>query len=150
MFYLTVVYIWGGCLILLLSIRDFPAPVNALLLLAAFFPILGVHLSVCSKLRDRWAKKGFFFLTFQWIGKCIFLAISEGSHFFWQKGFLIVDWFDLILSITIALSLSLSFLMRHPFFYKRCEQKYLFAIGLAGLLGSLWIIFLAGASLYSP
>jgi len=150
MFYLTVVYIWGGCLILLLSIWDFPAPVHALLLLVAFFPILGVHLSVFSKLRDRWAKKGFLFLTFQWMGKCIFLVISEGSYFFWQRGFRIVDWIDLIFSLTIAVSVSLSFLRRNPFFYKRCEQKYILALGIAGLLGSSWIIFLVGLSLFSP
>ena len=45
MFYLTAVYIWGVCLILLLSISDFSAPVHALFLLAAFSPILGAHLS---------------------------------------------------------------------------------------------------------
>jgi hypothetical protein len=50
----------------------------------------------------------------------------------------------------IALSLSFSFLIRNPFFYKRFEQKYIIVIGVAGLLGSLWIIFLAGASLYNP
>ena len=148
--YLTVVYIWGGSLILLLSISDFSAPVHALVLLAAFFPILGVHLSVSWSLRDWRRKKGFLFLTLQWIGKCIFLVISEGSYFFWQKGFLIVDWIDLIFSLMIALSLSLSFLMRNPFFYKRCERKYILAVGIAGLLGSAWIIFLAGVSLFSP
>jgi MFS-type transporter involved in bile tolerance (Atg22 family) len=149
-FYLTVVYIWGGSLILLLSIANFSAPVHALLLLAAFSPILGVHLSVSCNLRGWRRKKGFLFLTLQWIGKCIFLVISEGSYFFWQKGFLIVDWIDLIFSIMIALSLSLSFLMRNPFFYERCERKYILAIGVAGLLGSSWIIFLTGLSLYSP
>jgi hypothetical protein len=149
-FYLTVVYIWGGSLILLLSIANFSASVHALFLLAAFFPILGVHLSVSWNLGDWRGKKGFHFLTLQWIGKCIFLTISEGSHFFWQKGFLIVDWIDLIFSLMIALSLSLSFLMRNPFFYERCERKYILAVGIAGLLGSLWIIFLAGWSLYSP
>ncbi len=150
MFYLTAVYLWGGCLILLLNIRDFSATVHALLLLIAFFPILGVHLSVLSKRGDRWAKKGFLFLTFQWTGKCIFLVIGEGSHFFWQRGFLIVDWVDWILSITIALSLSFSFLMRNPFFYKRYERKYVIPLGIAGLLGSSWFIFLAGLSLLSP
>ena len=149
-FYLTVVYIWGGSLILLLSIANFSAPVHALLLLAAFFPILGVHLLVSWNLGDWRRKKGFLFLTLQWIGKCIFLVISEGSYFFWQKGFLIVDWIDLIFSLMIALSLSLSFLMRDPFFYKRCERKYILALGVAGLLGSSWIIFLAGLSLFSP
>jgi len=74
--------------------------------------------------------------------------IGEGSHFFWQRGFLIVDWVDWILSIMIALSLSVSFLLRNPFFYKRYERKPIIAIGVAGLLGSLWIIFLVGASLY--
>jgi hypothetical protein len=147
---LSVVYIWGGCVILLLNIWDFSVPVNALLLLVAIFPILSIHLSVFSKLKDRWAKKGFLFLTFQWIGKCIFWAMSEGSHFFWQRGFLIVDWIDWLLSVMIALSLSFSFLIRNPFFYKRFEQKYIIVIGVAGLLGSLWIIFLAGASLYNP
>jgi hypothetical protein len=149
-FYLTIVYIWGGCLILLLSIANFSASVHALFLLAAFSPILGVHLSVSWNLRDWRGKKGFHSLTLQWIGKCIFLTISEGSHFVWQRGFLIVDWIDWIFSITIALSLSLSFLMRNPFFYRRFERKYMIAIGVAGLLGSLWIIFLAGSSLYSP
>jgi len=149
-FYLTVVYIWGGCLILLLNISNFSAPVHALFLLAAFFPILGVHLAVSWNLRDWRGKKGFLFLTLLWSGKCIFLAISEGSHFFWQKGLLIVDWIDLIFSIIIALSVSLSFLMRNPFFYKRYERKYILAIGIAGLLGSSWIIFLAGLSLFSP
>jgi len=149
-FYLTIVYIWGGCLILLLSISDFSEPIHALFLLAAFFPILGVHLSVSWNLRGWRDKKGFLFLTLQWMGKCIFLVISEGSHFFWQKGFLIVDWIDLIFSIMIALSLSVSFLMRNPFFYERCERKYILAIGVAGLLGSSWVIFLAGLSLFSP
>jgi len=147
---LTVVYVWGGCLALLLNFRDFPATVNALLLLAALFPILGVHLSVFFKLEDRWARKGFLFLTFQWTGKCIFLAVAEGSHFFWQRGFLIVDWIDWIFSITIALSLSFSFLTRNPFFYRKDERKYIIAVGAVGLIGSLWIIFLAAASLYSP
>jgi hypothetical protein len=150
MFYLTAVYIWGGCLILLLSFSDFSAPVHALFLLAAFFPILGVHLTVSWDLGSWRDTKGFLFLTLQWMGKCIFLVISEGSHFFWQKGFLIVDWIDLIFSIMIALSLSLSFLRRYPFFYERCEQKYILAIGIAGLLGSSWIIFLAGLSLFGP
>ena len=149
-FYLTVVYIGGGCLILLLTISDFSVPVHALLLLAAFFPILGVHFSVSWNLGDWRRKKGFLFLTLQWIGKCIFLVISEGSYFFWQKGFLIVDWIDLIFSLMIALSVSLSFLMRNPFFHERCERKYILAIGIAGLLGSSWIIFLTGLSLYSP
>jgi len=148
MFYLTAVYIWGSCLILLLSIRDFSAAVYALLLLIAFFPILAVHISALSKLGDRWAKKGFLFLTLLWMGKCTFLLIGEGSHFFWQRGFLIVDWGDWVLSIMIALSLSFSFLRRNPFFYKRFERKSIIAIGVAGLLGSLWIIFLVGASLY--
>ena len=149
-FYLASVYIWGGCLVLLLSISDFSAPVHALFLLAAFLPILGVHLSVSWNLRGWRDKKSFLFLTLQWMGKCIFLAISEGSHFFWQKGFLIVDWIDLIFSIMIALSLSVSFLIRNPFFYERCERKYILAIGVAGLLGSSWIIFLAGLSIFSP
>jgi len=75
------------------------------------------------------------------------LVIIEGSHFFRQKGFLIIDWIDLIFFITIVLSFS--FLMRNPFFYKKCEQKFLLAVGVAGLLGSLWITFLGGLSLYS-
>ncbi len=148
-YYLAIAYIWGVALFILTMTLDLYSTYRALFLLVAFLPILIIHITASFSINSWQIRIPFHFLTILWIIKYITLSITEGFYLLLQRGFDPLDWIDLLLFVAILLYVSISFLLKFPFFLERVEQKYIVVIGIMGLIFSLSTAALVGLSLFT-
>ncbi len=145
--HLKIVYIWGLVFFLVSVIYELQASARALLLLAAFVPIVIVHFRTSVHSSAWKTKKAFFILSLLWGIKFVSFGISEGLYFFAGQGISVLDWLDLLCLLMIALMVSFSFLFNNPFFYEKTKSRVIVLVGVLGLLLFLWTTAMVGLSL---
>lgn len=147
-FYLRGAYIWGIVLLFFSIWLNLYATTRALLLLVAFLPIVFVHLMMLFTIKTWRIKKSFLLLTILWSIKYITFAVSEGVYLFLKKEIPFLDWIDLVLLLIIGLAVSISFLIKNPFFFERDERKLIVFMGFVGLILSVGTLLIVGSSLF--
>lgn len=138
LFYLNISYVLFFGMVPL-STFYFHSNIRAILLLIAFIPVIVIHVTI---LLDLYASKPFIILSFLWITKFVFFAISEGLNYFLQKQLLLFEWIDVFLLLIIALMVSLSLLIKNPFWYVKAKSRIYRSAGVLTLIFSGWITLL--------
>ncbi|MBI4653415.1 MAG: hypothetical protein HY752_00210 [Nitrospirae bacterium] len=136
LFYLGVAYAFVFSILVLLAIISLHANIRAIVLLITFMSVLVTHVIISLNIDASKTNKKFFYLSWLWGVKFTVFVINEGLNFFFLKEILILDWIDLFLLHIIALLVSVSFLMKNPFWYIKTENKSYIMVGVAGLIFS--------------
>ncbi len=130
---------------ILLPFIGFHAQTRAVILLLTFLGVLFTHIIICLNRDSSKAPKSFFYLTSLWIIKFVVFVANEGLNVFFNKTILILDWIDFFILLVIALLVSISFLIKKPFWYIKIEGKPYFIFGIVLLL-SLGLVTLVKGS----
>jgi hypothetical protein len=115
------------------------AKIRAILLVIAFIPVVFAHIIISLHTKANKTNKTFFFLSLLWCTKLIVYVMNEGINLFFQKELLFLGWIDLFLLLIISLLVSLSFIIKNPFFYIRTDKNIYKAFGILALIFSGWI-----------
>ena len=126
---------------ILLPVINFHAQIRAVILLVTFLGVLFTHIIICLNRDESKAPKSFFYLTSLWIIKFVVFVANEGLNVISNKTILIMDLIDFFILLVIALLVSISFLIKKPFWYIKTGGKSYFVFGIVLLL-SLGLITL--------
>lgn len=137
--FLILIYVYISFLFVILGLTEAGANSRTLLLLTAFIIAVIVHISCAIHITASKTNKKFFFLSFLWGIKLAIFSINEALNFFFQKEMLVLDWIDLSLLLVIALMISVSFLIKFPFWYVTTENKISIGVGILALIFSGWL-----------
>ncbi|OPX97954.1 MAG: hypothetical protein A4E58_01104 [Syntrophorhabdus sp. PtaB.Bin006] len=139
--YLSAVYMLGLIMFLAGFSLGLHAKIRAIVLLGATIPILIVHTKILLSESSLKPMRGFSVLTLLWMIKFVVTLINQTYIFFCNpKAFL--DCLDFALLLLIAITISLSFMLRTPFLYKHVKSKAVIVLGVILLFVSLLVIAL--------
>ncbi len=121
------------------------AYIRAILFFITFTPITIIHLIISKNINAIKTNKFFFLLSILWIIKYVVFITNEGMNFFFQEIFLILEWIDSYLLHIIALLVSISFILKKPFWYEKSAKSGYIALGIVllaiSVFGTLAITF---------
>jgi len=118
-----------------LFLHDFPAHIRAALIFLFTLPVVVAHIRIFNIATEFWSKRYFVAISLLWVCKLTVFSLNEGLHYF-SVGLLALDWLDLFLLLGISTLVSISFLMRAPFFYQPVRRKTVVLLGIGGLIMS--------------
>ncbi len=140
LFYLNLSYVLFFGMVPLATFY-FHSNIRAILLLIAFIPVIVIHVKIFLDI-NACTGKPFIILSFLWITKLVFFAINEGLNYFFQNQLLLFEWIDVFLLLIIALMVSVSLLIKNPFWYVKAKSRIYRIAGVLALIFSGWITLL--------
>jgi hypothetical protein len=115
---------------------DVYVSLRSFILSIVFTMVLIVHFLICWRSNPN---RLFYFLCFLWGIKWIIFVTSEGLTIFFRKTFFLLYTIDLFILLVIALLVSVSLLLKRPFWYRKSENKVYILFGIIGLMFSIWL-----------
>ncbi len=109
-------------------------------LLILFTLVLIVHFLIY------WRKnpaKLFYVLSFLWCIKYIIFVTSMGLNNLFKRTLLLLETLNLLTFLVITFFVSVSLILKKPFWYKNVENKICILFGIIGLIFSSWLTWVA-------
>ncbi len=147
--YFNAVYLWAYTMMAIGLYLQLSSVQRALYLMAAFLPILALHLFTAFKINALRTNRLFFGLTALWLSNILLFALDEWILPF-HKEIWLTDYIAFFLFQIIGIMVSLSLILNYPFFLERKRSRLTFIFGLLGFLFFLFMMMLTIFFMVSP